>query len=130
MESGTTIQTPAGRPGPSTEALRAASPPPRETAGQPRRPQIGDVLLVLVDIDILRPLTVTATGQASVQEGAPPQPVVNGVITCEPEDHTRPALRGWSAGLSRITGRPDRQSPFAYGEFLTQGTGWGQWRFR
>ncbi|MGH7418838.1 MAG: hypothetical protein ACREKB_13790 [Candidatus Rokuibacteriota bacterium] len=99
---------------------------------------MGDLVLVLVDQGVRRPLLVTAAGMVHIHERATPTRAasgwdafrVSGTLFCEPDDHTRPALRGWSAGgadPARIHGRPDRLLPLAYGECLAEGSEIGQW---
>lgn len=81
--------------------------------------QVGDIVLVKVDEQVRRPLLVSA---------AHPDGSVSGSIFCEPEDHTRPAFRGWESGDgARITGRPDRLLALGYGELLQPGSKLGQW---
>lgn len=126
-----------GEPGTRTAA------PPVPPITPPPQVRVGDLVLVLVDVGIWRPLLVAQAGVVEIQARVTPtaDPTlqsrqelrVSGTLFCEPEDHTRPALRGWSAGgadPARISGRPDRLLPLAYGEALAEGSGLGQWRRR
>lgn len=115
-----------------------AVPSPAQTVRLTSLPRIGEMLLLTVDQGVVRPFLVTAAGPIRIHERATPTPEdhareefrVSGTIFCEPDDHTRPALRGWSGGgtdPARITGHPDRLLPLAYGEHLAEGSGIGQW---
>lgn len=58
---------------------------------------------------------------------------VSGSIFCEPDDHTTPAFRngiGSHGDPARIHGRPERTWPVAYGEYLKEGVGIGEWQPR
>lgn len=108
MASSTSTPTPEGRAAPSTSPAGLV--------------QIGDVVLVRVDLQQFRPLLI-----AEVH----PDGSVSGAIICNADDHTRPAFRGWESGDgARIHGRPDRLLPLAFGELLHEGPALGQWRRR
>lgn len=105
------------------------------------RVQVGDIVLVRVEEGVYRPLLVTVTGMVTVHDRATPtvEPHsrevfrISGTIFCEPDDHARPLFRGWTAGgtdPARVTGRPDRLLTLAYGEYLVEGPGVGQWMTR
>jgi len=120
MSSSTTTPTAEAPQGPSTEGRRATE---TRRAGIRDVPQVavGDIVLVLIDQGVRRPLLVTAVSSSGR---------VSGTICCEPEDHTRPAFRGWAPGgddPARISGRPDRLLPLAYGDGLAEGAQVGQW---
>lgn len=132
MSSTSTTPTAGDTPGPSIEA-----PPPSG-----RLPQVGETVLVKVDLEVVRPLLVTAVTrlQQPLPGAAPGDRVpvrttvrVSGTIFCDPEDHTRPAFRGTLdtvADPAHISGRPDRLLPLGYGELLLEGRAVGQWQFR
>jgi len=86
----------------------------------PRRPEVGDTLLVNIGEGQLRPVMVTAVSDS--HEGVR----VSGVVFCDPGDHTLPAFRGTPG----ISGRPDRMSPYGLVSFITEGWDVGQWRRR
>jgi hypothetical protein len=112
---------------------------PQSTPRRATPVQIGDIVLVKLGDDIRRPLLVTHTETVTIglrdTPTTAPTPTqqefrVSGVLCCEPEDHVLPALRGAcdrAGDPARITGRPDRQMPFAYAAWLAEGTGIGQW---
>ena len=120
MSSSTTIQIAEDTPVRSTE--------PRT------KPRIGDIVLVRLDPETVRPLIVTVSDYYGVLSN----PVcmewrVSGTICCEPEDHSRAAFRGGGELLkdpARIHGHPDRLLPLGYGELLREGDGIAQWRIR
>lgn len=130
--SGSTTPSPAAAPARSTEA--------------PPTARIGDTVLVRMDTEGNdRPLLVTWVGMVPIYDRATPtvdnptakairnEMRLSGVLFCEPDDHTRPLLRGAydrPHDPARIQGRPDRQFPFLYAEFLSYGHGPGQWRTR
>lgn len=116
-----------------------AAPPARST--KTRRVELGEIVLVTLEEGIQRPLLVSAAGPVRIFTRVTPgagdegrvEFRVSGTLFCEPDDHTRPALRGWSAGgadPARIHGRPDRLLPIAFGESLAEGAGIGQWTRR
>lgn len=142
MSLTSTTPTAAAPRAPSTDGRRAGTSPLEGRAGQVRRVpsgvEVGDLVLVRIDEGIRRPLLVTAVATLDIPERSTPTVAeasspsfrVSGTIFCEPEDHTRPAFRGWAAGgadPARITGRPDRLLPLGYGEHLVEGVGVGQW---
>lgn len=118
----------AGSPAPSTRP--AGSTPPVVIAA-------GDVVLVRLDESVRRPMIVTAVVRAVIHERATPTVAeasheelrVSGTIFCDPEDHSTPAIRstGTHGDPARIHGRPDRFTPFVYGECLKPGMGIGEW---
>ena len=106
----TTIPIPAAPGGPSTD--------------QPPAVQVGDMVLVWVDLTLVRPMIVT-----SLQ----PEKRISGTLFCEPDDHTRPVFRGAidrRNDPARIEGRPSANYPVGYGKSLQEGTGLGNWSRR
>lgn len=134
MESSTTTPTVVARPAPSTSFPRT-----------PPNVRVGDVVLVTLEAGVRRPMLVTSTQVVPLYDRFTPTPDndptssrhtrvgfrVSGTIFCEPDDHTRPAFRGWTAGgadPARLHGRPDRLLPLGYGELLACGDAVGQWQ--
>lgn len=124
---------PAGdTPAPSTEPA-APLPDPAPFVGISLvHPDIGDIVLVRIDLATWRPLLVTAAGYTAIDAQVPETEFrLSGTIHCEPEDHTTLAFRGGADRYddpARIYGRPDRLFPFGYGERLKEGHGMGNWR--
>lgn len=97
--------------------------------------QVGDDVFVCLDTMIHRPMKVTAVTHLTLKvEGRDVTSVrASGVVFCEPEDHSTHAIRTLGSGTkdpARFHGRPERLNPFVYGELLSEGTGYGQWRRR
>lgn len=123
MSTGTT--TPRGGPGvaPSTSRREGVTV------------EVGDVVLVLIEPGLRRPLLVVKQGMVDVHDGQISTAIigqsyrVSGTIFCEPEDHAALIFRmGWPGGdPARVTGRPDRLLPFCYAEALGFGQAIGQW---
>lgn len=128
--SASTTQTDAPSAAPSTEAA-APAPAPRPRPA-PIRVVIGDIVLLKLAPNIIRPMQVTARDLWRKDDKTDPELRINGTIFCEPEDHTTPAFRSlMQAGdPARIHGRPERTHPVAYGEMLRRGTGIGEWQPR
>lgn len=127
----TTTPTAAPTAAPSTEAASPTAP------ALPQPPvKLGDIVLVRLDANVLRPLIVSSVDRYTppVATGEAPKPAqwrVSGLICCCPEDHTTPGLRG-NLGRDhhdpmRIHGQPGRYQPYAFGEMLQGGRGIGQW---
>lgn len=117
MKTGTTTPTREDRPAPSTDLLHT--------------PQVGEIVLVQVDPACWRPMIVSAAGYLPVPWNTERLVwCVSGTIFAEPEDHNRAAFRGWGNSISRISGRPERSTPYGYGETLVEGDEVGQWRPR
>lgn len=92
----------------------------------PRLPQLGEIVRVTLDPDVQRPMIISAVQVLGTT------PRVSGTIFCEPDDYSRPALRGAmdrAGDPGRIEGRPSRTTPIAYGHRLAPGSGIGQWEF-
>lgn len=119
MSTGTT--TPQGDPGAGRSTIKVAP---------------GDVVLVLIEPGIRRPLLVTTEGLRDVYDGLQSTKIVaqsyrvSGTLFCEPEDHASMIFRSqWAPNgdPGRVTGRPDRLMPNCYAECLGWGHGVGQW---
>lgn len=121
----------------STTTPAAAAGPARSTSGKPKTPGIGDIVLVLLDPGVRRPLIITRAGLITLYDRQTPTADqktweefrVSGTLCCEPEDHTSTAHRtlGSTSDPARIHGRADRHVPVCYGEHLAPGPGIGQW---
>lgn len=112
--SSTTTPTPEDKVAPSTRPPAVA---------------IGDVVLVRVDEGLRRPMIVTFAGLVS--GGSTKKEFrLSGTLCCEPDDYSRPIFRGAfdrTTDPARFHGRPSKVCPVAYGEFLAEGSGLGQW---
>lgn len=100
------------------------------------RSDVGEIVLVLIEPGIRRPLLVASHGAASVYDAHNSLTVVatsyrvSGTLFCEPEDHAASIFRTqWAPNgdPARVTGRPDRLMPLCYAECLGPGHGIGQW---
>lgn len=119
MTTGTT--TPQGDPGAGHSTTKS---------------DVGEVVLVLIEPGIRRPMMVASHGVASIYDAHNSLKVVatayrvSGTIFCEPEDHAAAIFRTqWvpAGDPARVTGRPDRLMPLCYAECLGYGHGIGQW---
>lgn len=125
----------------------STTPPAAAPAGPSTKaetPRMGDLVLVRLDRDLVRPMLVTSA--VFVPVGVRTTPTVenptglpgaverrlSGVLFCEPDDHTAQVFRtvGVAGDPARVHGRPDRQLPIAYGEYLRCGTAVGQWSWQ
>ena len=135
MTTASTIPVVGPSAGSSISPARAPSPikkaPPPRGSG---RPAIGDIVLVRLDADCVRPLIVSEAGIVACGPSSAPVEEfrINGTICCEPSDHTTPAFRtlGSTTDPMRIHGRPERTLSVAYGEYLREGRGIGEWQTR
>ena len=96
--------------------------------------EIGDRVLVRLDVGTLRPLLVTACGLIDIAPASAREPQlefrINGTIFCEPDDRSAAAIRTLGqtgTDPARLHGSPDRFTPFCYGESLKEGSGIGEW---
>lgn len=124
MSTGTTTPPAGAGAGPSTTRREGVTVEP------------GDVVLVLLEPGIRRPLMIAKVGMVDVHDGMISTKVigqafrVSGTLFCEPDDHTTLLFRTkWSdnGDPARVTGRPDRLMPLCYVENLGHGLGIGQW---
>ena len=100
--------------------------------------KIGDTVLVRLDLEVWRPLIISWIGEAPIYDGQLSTKLlrteyrVSGALICEPDDHTSHAFRHFFplGDPGRITGRPDRHTPFAYAECLAEGDGVAHWKRR
>lgn len=139
MSTSTTTPPAAAGAGPSINAPAGAgrvTPPPVDKVALGVQP--GDVVLVLLEPGIRRPMMVTRIGPVIIHARQTPTAAAqshdeiraSGVLFCEPEDHNTVALRTLGQDYldpARIHGRPDRHGPYAYAENLAPGVGIGQW---
>jgi hypothetical protein len=97
---------------------------------------VGDIVLVLIEPGIRRPLLVTHEGVQAVYDGQFSATIirqdyrVSGSLFCEPEDRSALLFRArWAPNgdPARVGQPPDRLMPLSYCEHLGPGTGIGQW---
>lgn len=96
----------------------------------------GDIVLVLIEPGVRRPLIVTVSGMVDVYDGQNSMKVIaqayraSGTLFCEPQDHAAHIFRtNWvpNGDPARVSGRPDRLMSMCYAENLGMGHGIGQW---
>ena len=126
MNSATTTPTAGPLAGPST---KAAAPSPVAKPAMGAGPAIGEIVLVKLAPNVLRPMIVSGRELWRKDDHTDPELRLSGTICCEPEDHTCPAFRQSPSGAdpARFHGRPERIHPTAYAEGLGRGLEIGQW---
>lgn len=132
MTTGTT--TPQGDPGAAPSTTK--TPVPLAVRREGVTVQEGDIVLVLIEPGVRRPMLVVTQGMVDVYDGQISTKVVaqsyrvSGTLFCEPQDHASMIFRvqwGPNGDPARVTGRPDRLMPNCYAECLGWGQGIGQW---